>query len=95
MAKAVKLGDMDTGHEGFPPTPVISGSTSVICEGRPMARKGDELMPHTSLPLVPPHPRSIKDGSSSVFIDGKPAARSGDAVSCGGTLIGVSTVNIG
>ncbi|WP_261921686.1 type VI secretion system PAAR protein [Shewanella sp. NFH-SH190041] len=94
MAKAIKLGDIDTGHEGFPPTPVITASSTVICEGRPMARKGDMLLPHT-LPPAPPHPRSIKDGSTSVFIDGKPAARSGDGVSCGGTLIGAGTVNIG
>lgn len=34
-------------------------------------------------------------GLSTVKVDGKAAARTGDAVSCGGVLIGNSSVKIG
>lgn len=88
MGNAVKLGDIDTGHGPYPPTPVISASPTVKADGMPLARLGDPLAPHQ-------HSRSISSGSSTVFIDGKPAVRSGDAVSCGGVMIGGGSVNIG
>lgn len=88
MGNTVKIGDKDTGHGSHPPTPVITGSTTVKVDGLPLARKGDVLAAHG-------HDRNICGGSSSVFIDGQPAARTGDAVSCGGVLIGGGSVNIG
>ncbi|MEL4424842.1 type VI secretion system PAAR protein [Shewanella indica] len=94
MGNAVKLGDIGTDHDGFPPTPVISASSTVKVDGIPLARQGDSLTPHDN-PKHPPHPRTIAAGSGSVFIDGKPAARTGDAVDCGGILVGGGTVNIG
>ncbi|RJX66539.1 type VI secretion system PAAR protein [Vibrio sinensis] len=94
MPKAALLGDIGTGHDGFPPTPIIAASTTVMVDGKPLARKGDPLAPHDK-PKNPLHPRAISGGSSTVMIDGLPAARIGDAVSCGGVLTGGSTVNIG
>jgi len=94
VAKAIVVGDIGTDHDGFPPTAVISGSSTVIVDGSPAARQGDALAAH-SKPKHPPHPRSIAGGSSTVMIDGKPAARSGDAVDCGGVLVGASSVNVG
>ena len=94
MGNAVVLGDTGSGHAGFPPTNVISAASSVKIDGKPAARKGDALMIHAK-PKHPPHPRSINAGSGSVFIEGKPAARSGDAVSCGGSVQGGGSVNIG
>ncbi|MBO1916046.1 PAAR domain-containing protein [Providencia rettgeri] len=70
------------------PTHVITGSSTVKVDGKAVARQGDALAPHGG------HSRTIVGGSSSVFIDGKPA-RTGDTVSCGGVLIGNSTVKIG
>ena len=89
----VLLGDLGSDHQGFPPTPVIAGSPTVLVDGKPVARKGDPLAPH-SKPKHPPHPRSIAGGSSTVIIDGMPAAVTGSAVSCGGATIGSGSVVI-
>ncbi|MEX2474505.1 type VI secretion system PAAR protein [Marinobacter sp.] len=95
MSKAiVLLGDLGSEHEGFPPTPVIAGSPDVLIDGKPAARVGDPLAPH-SKPKHPPHPRTIAAGSSTVMINGKPAAVTGGAISCGGVTIGSGSVIIG
>lgn len=46
MGNTVKIGDKDTGHGSHPPTPVITGSTTVKVDGLPLARKGDVLAAH-------------------------------------------------
>ncbi len=87
---AARLGDIDTGHPGAPPTPIITASTNVFTNGIPAGRKGDQLAPH--------HPgiRLITEGSSSVHINGRPAARVTDAINCGGKMaIGSGNVFIG
>ncbi|MFY3769370.1 hypothetical protein AHYW_000249 [Providencia manganoxydans] len=89
MPTIILLGDTGTGHGKHGPTQVISGSSTVKVDGKPVARQGDALASHGG------HERTIAGGSSRVFIDGKPAAREGDAVSCGGVLIGGSSVKIG
>lgn len=95
MSKAiVLLGDLGTDHQGFPPTPVTAGSPTVLVDGKPVARVGDPLAPH-SKPKHPPHPRAIAAGSATVMIDGMPAAVTGGAVSCGGVTIGSGSVVIG
>lgn len=94
MSKGVKVGDIGTDHDGFPPTPVTAGSPDVKFDGQPAARVGDPLAPHDK-PKHPPHGRTIASGSSTVKINGKPAAITGGAISCGGVTIGSGTVNIG
>ncbi|SHO56315.1 PAAR motif protein [Vibrio quintilis] len=94
MAKAVRVGDMGTDHHGFPPTPVISGSSDVFMDGISAARVGDLLAPHAK-PKHPPHKRKILSGSSTVQINYKPAALTGGTVNCGGVTVGGGTVNIG
>lgn len=93
MRKAVKLGDIGTEHDGFPPTKVIAGSPDVFFDGKPAARVGDPLEPHDK-PKNPKHSRAIATGSSTVFINGKPAALTGGRINCGGMTIGSGTVNI-
>ena len=88
--KFVLVGDIGTDHEGFPPTPVIEGSPTVMIDGKPVARQGDALAPHTR-PNDSPHPRQIAEGSATVMIDGKPAALTGHEVDCGGVVIGSAT----
>jgi uncharacterized Zn-binding protein involved in type VI secretion/GH24 family phage-related lysozyme (muramidase) len=85
--KFVLVGDIGTDHDGFPPTPVTAGSPTVLIDGKPAARLGDPLAPH-SKPSSPPHPRLIAEGSGTILIDGKPAALTGHAVSCGGVVVG-------
>ena len=92
--KVVLLGDMGTDHAGFPPTPVVAGSPNVLIDGKPVARVGDPLAPH-SKPKHPPHPRAIATGSSTVMINGIPAAVTGGAITCGGVTIGSGSVVIG
>lgn len=92
--KIVLLGDMGMDHEGFPPTPVISGSPNVFIDGKPVARVGDQLAPH-SKPKHPPHPRSITSGAPTVLINGMPVAVTGGAISCGGVTIGSSSAVAG
>ncbi|SIO96606.1 PAAR motif protein [Vibrio spartinae] len=95
MAQGAKVGDMGSDHDGFPPTPITSGSPTVKFDGIPAARVGDPLTAHDK-PKHPPHPRTISSGSSTVMIDGKPAAMSGCSISCGGVVnVGGGTVNIG
>ena len=92
--KVVLLGDLGTDHSGFPSTPVIAGSPNVLIDGKPVARVGDPLAPH-SKPKHPPHPRAIAAGSATVLINGIPAAVTGGAISCGGVTIGSGSVVIG
>lgn len=95
MSKAiVLLGDLGSDHQGFPPTPVIAGSPDVLVDGKPVARLGDPLLPHTK-PKHSTHPRVIAAGSATVMINGKPAAVTGSAVSCGGVTMGTGSVVIG
>jgi len=92
--KVVLVGDLGTDHSGFPPTPVTAGSPNVLIDGKPVARVGDPLAPH-SKPKHPPHPRAIAAGSGTVLINGIPAAVTGGAISCGGVTIGSGSVVIG
>ncbi|MBK1873684.1 type VI secretion system PAAR protein [Marinobacter sp. 1-3A] len=95
MSKAVVLlGDLGSDHQGFPPTPVLAGSPDVLIDGKPVARVGDPLAPH-SKPKHPPHPRAIAAGSGTVLINGMPAAVTGGAITCGGVTIGSGSVVIG
>lgn len=85
---AARLTDIGSQHGGYPPTPIITGS-DVTCNGRPIARQGDMLVPHTK-PKNPTHPRTVAGGSGSVLVNGKPWARQGDPISCGGKISGGS-----
>ncbi|MEJ2682234.1 MAG: PAAR domain-containing protein [Gammaproteobacteria bacterium] len=87
---AARMGDVDTGHHPFPPTPIITGNASVLIEGMPAACLGDQLAPHH------PGTRQILSGAPNVSIGGKPAARVGEAINCGGIIAtGASRVVIG
>ncbi|PSW05092.1 type VI secretion system PAAR protein [Photobacterium lipolyticum] len=94
MPKAALLGDIGTQHDGFHPSPIISASSDVFIDGRPVARQGDALMPHIK-PKNPPHPRSIASGVGSVLVNGKPIAVGGSKISCGGKVQAGSSVKAG
>ncbi|WP_447956373.1 type VI secretion system PAAR protein [Vreelandella sp. EE7] len=85
--KFVLVGDIGTEHNGYVPSPVISGSPTVIMDGKPVARKGDPLEAHQK-PSHSPHPRSIAQGSGTIFVDGTPVALTSHDVDCGGVVIG-------
>ncbi|MCM2973214.1 type VI secretion system PAAR protein [Larsenimonas suaedae] len=85
--KVVLVGDIGTDHDGYHPSPVIAGSSSVLMDGKPVARQGDPLQPHDK-PNHSPHPRFVAAGTADILVDGKPIALTDDAVDCGGVLIG-------
>ena len=70
--------------------PVLGpGAPTVLIEGQPAARVGDELL------CIGP-PDVIAMGSPTVMIEGQPAARLGDETAHGGTILsGAPTVMIG
>ena len=43
-----RLGDLSTGHRGFPPVPALESSTTVFVNGIPVVRNGDKYAPHTN-----------------------------------------------
>ncbi len=92
--KVVLLGDLGMDHQGFPPTPVIAGSTTVLMDGKPIARVGDPLAIH-SKPKHSPHPRAVAGCEPTVLVDGKPVALTGHTVTCGGTLVGSGSGEVG
>jgi len=80
MPPVTRLGDIGSGHAGFPPTAVTEGSDNVFVNGKSVARLGDKIKEHG-------HLRKISKGSGTVFINGKPVARLGDPIDCGGFLL--------
>ncbi len=82
-------------RDGYPATPVMTGSPNVTVNGQPAARVTDEAVPHTKS-KASTHNRFVAEGSKAVRINGLPAARMGDAIHCGGTIIsGSPNVRIG
>lgn len=95
MPKAARLGDLGSGHECFPPSPAIEGSSDIIINGRPAVRVGDAYVAHGCNSCIP-HPRNAAEGSSTVNFNGRPAVRVGDGINCGGKAqIGSSNVFVG
>ncbi len=89
MPGAARLNDIGSGHDCFPETPIIEGSSDVIINGQPAARQGDAVLLHgCPCPNAPHgvHSRKIAEGSSTVLINGKPAVRIGDGINCGGVI---------
>jgi uncharacterized Zn-binding protein involved in type VI secretion len=75
----IRLGD-STDHGGK----VISASSTMVFDGRPLARKDDEV----SCPKHPDvRPNRIIEGDESTTDDGVPIARQGHRAMCGCRLI--------
>lgn len=95
MPQVTRLGDVDTGHDLCPPSPLVGASSNVFINGRGAGRVGDPYAPHGCIDH-PPHVGTIASGSSTVSINGRPAGRVGDSVSCGGSVAqGSGNVRIG
>jgi uncharacterized Zn-binding protein involved in type VI secretion len=78
MIDLIRLGD-PTDHGGA----VVSASTTMRFEGRPVARKGDEV----ACPKHDIHPNLIIDGDESMTDGGVPIARHGYRAVCGCRLL--------
>ena len=84
MKAATRLGDICTGHGGYPPRNNIEGSSNVFINGIAAHRVGDAWPEHCDGDDC--HPSVTASGSSTVFINGKPAARLGDSIACGSVI---------
>ena len=81
-----RLNDTCSGHHGFHPTKIISGSSNVIANNLPVARQGDEVLKHKR-PNSPYHNRYISGCSTTTIVNSRGVARIGDAVDCGGLVV--------
>lgn len=80
MMPAARLGDMNTGEPGFPPTASLAASVDVTANDIGIVRQGDSYGVHNCGTVV--HPITALRGSSTVFINNLPAIRQGDLMSC-------------
>lgn len=80
MPQAVRLTDLCTGHDCFPPRPNITASENVLINNLGAHREGDSWKEHCCYEC---HPGDQISGSPSVFVNNKPQARVGDFISCG------------
>jgi len=73
------VGDMTSGHDGYPGTRIITGSGTMVCDGRPVACVGDRCEHHNKS-HGHDHVPIISDGSSFFKVDGIPVAMIGSPV---------------
>lgn len=79
---AARLGEMCTGHNGYPPRPNVQGSPDVFFNGRPAHRQGDTYSIHCK-PKGGCHGSVLASGSKTVYTNGRQQGRQGDPVACG------------
>lgn len=84
MSGIARVGDLSTGHDDYPPRPVITGSDSVFLNGLPVVRVGDVWAQHCNNTSC--HPCNQAVGSSTCFVNGISMARIGDSVGCGDNI---------
>ena len=85
MPAVTSLGDMGSGHGGFPPRPSTSASGDVFVNGIAVHRQGDSWAVHCD-PSPSCHAGTLAAGSSTVFVNGKQIGRVGDPVDCGSSV---------
>lgn len=81
MSGIAHIGSMSTGHDGYTPRPLISGSPSVFVNGVAISRVSDAWQEHCDNTSC--HMCNQAVGSSTVFINGIALARVGDSTGCG------------
>lgn len=75
-----RVGDRCSGHDGYPGTPIITGSGTMFCDGKAIACVGDICADHDK-PKGHNHTPIITSGSSFFTIDGRPVAMTGCEIS--------------
>lgn len=92
---AGRLGDIQSGHGSFPPSPCNSSSSNVITNGKGSLRKGDSYVTHCN-PTPSCHTPVLAMGSSTVKVNGRDFGRIGDPTACGAKhMVGSSNVIVG
>lgn len=94
MPDVTRLGDLSTGHGGFPPQPSISASSKVLASGKGVVRQGDAYAVHSDGSSS--HGGVAQSGSSKVLVSGKQTMRVNDPISCGSKVMrGTPKVKVG
>lgn len=75
-----RLGSLSSGHDKFPPRPVISGSDNVFINGLPATNVGSTWAIHCDDNSC--HSCNQATGSSTVFVNSRQLVRVGDATGC-------------
>lgn len=81
MPAITRVGDLCTGHGGYPPRAATSGSPDAFCNGKAVVRVGDAYAVHCSSGSC--HPGVASSGSPDIFCNGKPVMLIGHAINCG------------
>lgn len=93
MPGVVRLGDICTGHDGYPPRANIEGSPNVYVNGRPAHCQGHAWGIHCKKSC---HGGSLASGSSTVYVNGRQLGYIGAPVDCGSSCAtGSSDVFVG
>lgn len=74
-----RVGDMTSGHDGYPGTPIITGSATMFCDGKGVACAGDRCEDHDKS-HGHRHTPIVTGGSSFFTVDGRPVAVVGSEV---------------
>ena len=85
MSLIATVSNTDTGHDGYPPRPIIAGESGYTIHGLDIATVGSPLDFH-NYPKGVNHNATVASGNPNYTINGKPIARIGDSISCGGSL---------
>ena len=97
MPRAVRKGDICSGHGPYPPRPNIEGSPNVFINDIPSHRVGDAWASHTeNRKPYSSHGSVAATGSPTVFVNDRNKCRIGDLVACGSTMVtGSPDVEVG
>lgn len=90
---AVRVNDMTSGHDCFPPQKIIGGSPNVFANERNVVRQGDKCQSHVCGMTSHHSYTEQKIGKRSVFVNGIPPTRLGDTMSLGVDKRGVGIVD--
>ena len=80
MRPVVRLGDMCSGHQCWPPRPSTSGAVATFNDHKPIHRVSDSWAIHCCSGC---HIGIMASGSPTFFVENKPVARIGDPINCG------------
>lgn len=83
MPGIVRLGDLCSGHDGYPPRPNDEASEDVFVNGLGVHRLGDHWPSHCNDDC---HDGVASSSSLTVFANSKGVCRIGDSISCGSTM---------
>lgn len=80
-----RIKDIESGHQCWPPVPVITGSLNVFVNKKAALRVGDVTAVHVC-GNNPPHTDKCVKGSTKIFCNKKAIMRIGDVLSFGAVM---------